>query len=97
MTTTVAVRCSAGNDPALCCTPGAWERLGGMGEAGFRVYGEPLPEEVVAVAATNGLDPHVLADHVEAVYGWEPHDAVYGTAVSTAAFCLASGGCEVAP
>lgn len=85
--------CSAGNDPALCCTPGAWERLGAMGEGGFRAYGEPLPPEVVEVAAANGLDPHGLASHVEGDHGWEPHDSGYAVAVSGAAFCLASGGC----
>ena len=93
MTVATNTGCSAGNDPALCCTPGAWERLQAMGESGIRAHGEPLPPVVVEVAAANGLDPHALGHHVEAEHGWEPHDAGYGTAVSAAAFCLMSGGC----
>ncbi len=92
MTTPATILCSAGNDPALCCTPGAWERLQAMGEAGIRVHGEPLPPVVVEVAGRD-LDPHVLAEHVEGEHGWEPHDAGYDMAVSAAAFCVMSGGC----
>jgi hypothetical protein len=88
------VTCPAGNDPALCCTPGAWGRLQAMGEVGFRAHGEPLPPEVVEVASANGLDPHTLAWHVEAEHGWEPHDEGYTIAVSAAAFCVKSGGCS---
>jgi hypothetical protein len=93
VTTTAAVRCSAGNDSALCCTPGVWGRLQAMGEAGLRALGEPLPDAVMDVAASRGLDPHELDHHVEGEHGWEPHDTGYATAVSAAAFCLASGGC----
>jgi hypothetical protein len=66
-----------------------------MGESGFRSYGEPLPEEVIDVAAGHGIDPHALDSHVEGVHGCEPHDAGYREAVQVAARCLANGGCEV--
>lgn len=86
--------CSAGNQPALCCTPGAWERLQAMGEAGFRAYGEPLPQAVIDVAGEHRIDPHALDSHVEGVHGWEPHDTGYPGRVGEAADCLANGGCE---
>lgn len=86
--------CSAGNDPALCCTTSAWERLQAMGESGLRAHGEPLPPIVVEVAGQCGLDPHALDWHVEAEHGWEPHDDGYDRAVNAAAFCVLSGGCS---
>lgn len=85
--------CPAGNDPALCCTPGTDERLREMGEGALHAVGLPLPPVVVEVASANGLGPHALANHVEAEHGWEPHDTGYATAVSGAVFCLMSGGC----
>jgi hypothetical protein len=88
------VTCPAGNDPALCCTPGAWGRLQAMGEVGFRAHGEPLPPEVVEVASrewSRSAHPRVP---VEAEHGWEPHDEGYTIAVSAAAFCVKSGGCS---
>jgi hypothetical protein len=81
-------------DPALCCLPGAWERMAAMGEHGFRAYGEPLPEAVIEVAAVRGIEPHALDWHVEAIHGWEPHDVGYRDHVGAAAECLASGGCD---
>lgn len=87
--------CSVGNNPALCCTLGAWGRLQAMGEAGFRAHGEPLPQAVIDVAAERGVDPHALDEHVEAVHGWEPHDVGYADRVGEAADCLAApaNGC----
>ncbi len=93
MTTT---HCTAGN-PELCCQPGAWQRMTAMGEHGFRTYGEPLPEAVIDLAASHRIDPHALDWHVEAVHGWEPHDADYRTHVTAAVACLLDGGCEQAP
>lgn len=92
MSTTVA-GCDAA-DPALCCLPGAWDRMAAMGEHGFRHHGEPLPEAVINVAAERGIEPHALDRHVEAVHGWEPHDPGYGDHVVVAAECLAGGGCD---
>lgn len=88
------IRCAANANPALCCTPGAWEQLAEMGERGFRTYGEPLPEEVIAVAAARGIEPHALDHHVEGVHGVEPHDMRYPEAVKAAAACLTKGECE---
>ncbi len=90
-----AAGCTAA-DPALCCLPGAWARIGALGEHGFRAHGEPLPEAVINTAADRGVEPHALNWHVEAVHGWEPHDAGYDDHVVAAAECLAAGGCEPA-
>lgn len=80
-------RCSAGNDPARCCVGDPW--------ADFSPYDvEPLPSAVIRVAAQRGVDPHALDQHVEAIHGWEPHDAGYGDHVAAAADCLLAGGCE---
>jgi hypothetical protein len=86
--------CSAGNQPDLCCLPGAWGRLHKMGPMAFYLHGEPLPEPVADIAAGRGIDPHTLDHHVEGVHGWEPHDVGYPSRVGEAADCLASGGCE---
>ena len=86
-----AMTCSAGNDPDLCCTLGAWERLQAMGETGFRVHGEPLPPAVIAVASERRIDPHALDMHVEGEHGWEPHDPGYADRVAEAADCLVNG------
>lgn len=90
---TTATACTS-PDPSLCCQPGAWERLQAMGESGFRAYGEPLPFDVIDVAARRGVDPHALDHHVEGVHGWEPHDVGYRDRVGDAAECLLAGGCE---
>jgi hypothetical protein len=81
-----------GGDPALCCQPGAWDRMGAMGEHGFRAHGEPLPPEVADIAAAEGVDPHDLDHHVEAIHGWEPHDEGYGAAVAASVECVKNGG-----
>lgn len=83
-----------GSDPTLCCLPGAWQRMQALGESGFRAYGEPLPVDVIDVAAARGGEPHALDWHVEAVHGWEPHDTGYRERVGEAADCLLAGGCE---
>lgn len=91
MTAVSAVHCSAGNDPARCCVGDPWA---GLDETSARHFGEPLPPDVIQVAAERGIDPHELDHHVEAVHGWEPHDTGYANQVANAADCMASGGCE---
>ncbi len=85
-------RCSAGRPPEVCCVGQPWEapNLGLQ----IRNWGEPLYPEVIDAAVRHRLDPHALDRHVEAVHGWEPHDAGYAEAVELAAQCLLSGGCE---
>lgn len=80
-----------GNNPSLCCLPGAWDRATVHDIMG---HGEPLPAVVADTAAATGVDPHTLDWHVEAVHGWEPHDPRYGDHVRAAAECLLAGGCE---
>jgi hypothetical protein len=73
----------------LCCLPGAWDRVT---VHDVMAYGEPLPPEVADVAAREGVDPHQLDYHVEAVHGWEPHDEGYPAAVAAAVECVKNGG-----
>lgn len=58
-----------------------------------RLHAEPLPSVVDTVADLCGLDRRDLDWHVEAVHGWESHDAGYDAAVTAAARCLVEGGC----
>ncbi len=85
-------RCAAGADPTTCCTPGAWERMATLGLGAWHTLGEPLPEQVIDVAAQLGVEPHALDYHVEGVHGYEPHDTGYRDAVEQAARCLLEGG-----
>lgn len=79
------------DDPALCCLPGAWDRMATLPH-GFMVHGEPLPPEVADIAAAEGVDPHRLDHHVEAIHGWEPHDEGYAQAVAASVECVKNGG-----
>ncbi len=65
-----------------------------MGIAAWYTLGEPLPKEIIDVAAGLGVEPHALDHHVEGVHGVEPHDRGYRDAVELAARCLLDGGCE---
>lgn len=79
------------DDPALCCLPGAWDRMSAL-PLGFMCHGEPLPPEVADTAAAESVDPHELDHHVEAVHGWEPHDQGYADAVKASVECVKNGG-----
>lgn len=56
--------------------------------------GEPIPEKVIQIATEYNLYPKDLDWHVEAIHGWERHDAHYNAAIYEAARCLIDGGCE---
>lgn len=81
-------RCSAGNDPDLCCVGEPWTTFDP------RFHAEPLMPSVIAAAALHELDPHDVDHHLEAVHGWEPHDPDYDEEAERAAECLCEGGCE---
>ncbi|HEY6117698.1 MAG TPA: hypothetical protein VI172_17220 [Candidatus Dormibacteraeota bacterium] len=77
------------DDPALCCLPGVWDRVA---VHDVMAYGEPLPPAVADIAAAEGVDPHHLGHHVEAIHGWEPHDEGYAQAVAASVECVKNGG-----
>lgn len=57
--------------PALCCLPGAWDWYCTGDNA--RCGEEPLPEQVIDIAAAANVDPHRLWGDL-ANDGWEMHD-----------------------
>jgi len=57
--------------PDRCCLPTAWDWYCTGDNA--HLYDEPLPEQVIQVAARTGVDPHPLWDEL-AADGWEMHN-----------------------
>lgn len=58
---------------------------------------DPRPQILLNTAEEFGLVVDSLDDHVEAVHGFEPHDAGYDAVVREAAYCLVTGSCPVTP
>ena len=83
-------RCSAGNDPELCCVGDPWNN----NRFDPRFHADPLMPSDIAAAELHELDPHDVDHHLEAIHGWEPHEPDYDEEAERAAECLCEGGCE---
>ncbi len=83
-------RCSIGNEPELCCVGDPWNHP----RFDPQFHMEPLLPAVISAAKNHELDPHLVDWHLEAIHGWEPHDAKYDVEAEAAAECLCRGGCE---
>lgn len=82
-----AVKCSAGRERAICCSPRAIDNLRERHGNAWVYYWHEFSDIVAVVADALGIDPHALDDHVQD-RGWEYHDRGIERAIVQGAYAL---------